>query len=106
MNQFSINNGSHIDDNKTREYIQRNGQIIDVRSPAEFMGGHVVGAKNIPLNEIDLRLYEFEEMDGPFILCCASGNRSGQACEFLLTQGIDCVNGGGWMHLNGVIHNV
>ena len=26
--------------------------IVDVRTPGEFMGGHVAGSINIPLNEI------------------------------------------------------
>jgi phage shock protein E len=40
---------------------------------------------------------DFEEMDGPIILCCLSGGRSGQATGFLQAQGIECYNGGGWM---------
>ena len=33
--------------------------IVDVRSAAEFMGGHVAGSINIPLQEIPKRLAEF-----------------------------------------------
>jgi len=53
--------------------------IVDVRTPGEFMGGHVVGSVNIPLNEIMERLEEIKSMKQPIILCCASGGRSGQA---------------------------
>lgn len=73
--------------------------IVDVRSPMEFMGGNIAGSINIPLQEIPSRLEEMREI-GNLVLCCASGNRSGQAVNFLKSNGIDCENGGGWMELN------
>ncbi len=74
--------------------------IIDVRTPEEFLGGHVAGSINIPLNEIQKRESEILAMDQPIILCCASGGRSGQAAQYLSQKGIDCSNGGGWMEVN------
>jgi rhodanese-related sulfurtransferase len=74
--------------------------IIDVRTPAEFMGGHVAGSINIPLNEVEARLEEIKAIDGEIILCCASGGRSGQAAGFLKNQGVQCENGGGWLEVN------
>ena len=46
--------------------------IVDVRTPAEFMGGHVVGSINIPLQEVPDRVEEFRRMARPLVLCCAS----------------------------------
>ncbi len=74
--------------------------IIDVRTPAEFMGGHVAGSINIPLNEVEARLDEIKSIDGEIILCCASGGRSGQAAGFLKSHGVSCENGGGWLEVN------
>lgn len=74
--------------------------IIDVRSPMEFMGGHVAGSLNIPLSDLRDRIAEIREMPQPILLCCASGNRSGQATAFLRSLGIACENAGGWMELN------
>lgn len=84
------------------EEIIRNGEgtIVDVRTPAEFNGGSVAGATNIPLNEIPQRLDELKKLPSPLVLCCASGNRSGQAAGYLSRQGVDCVNGGSWMDVN------
>ncbi|WP_339654572.1 rhodanese-like domain-containing protein [Flavobacterium frigidarium] len=70
------------------------GTIIDVRSYGEFMGGHVVDSINIALNEVPERLEEIKNLKMPLILCCASGNRSGQAQQLLSQQGIECYNGG------------
>lgn len=87
-----------------REEIIKNnkGSIIDVRTPGEFMGGSVCGAINIPLNEIPVRIDELKEMKAPLIFCCASGNRSGQATDYLSRQGLDCINGGSWLEVNNL----
>jgi phage shock protein E len=74
--------------------------IIDVRTPAEFRGGNVMGSINIPLQEIQERINEIKSLPQPIILCCASGGRSGQATSYLKSFGINCENGGGWMDVN------
>lgn len=74
--------------------------IVDVRTPEEFMSGHVTGSINIPLQEIPQRLEELKKMKAPLVLCCASGNRSGQAQRYLSTLGIECSNGGSWLDVN------
>ena len=73
--------------------------IVDVRSPGEFMGGHVVGSINIPLQQIPNRLEEFKKMKN-IVLCCASGGRSEQATMFLQQNGIECQNAGSWLDVN------
>jgi phage shock protein E len=79
---------------------EKHGTIIDVRSYSEFMGGHVTGSINIPLNEIPQRVEELRTLKGPLVLCCASGNRSGQAQLYLTEQGIESYNGGSWLDVN------
>lgn len=79
---------------------QKQGTIVDVRTPAEFNGGNVVGAINIPLRDLETRLDELKGLSQPLILCCASGGRSGQAQAYLTKQGINCFNGGSWLDVN------
>jgi phage shock protein E len=74
--------------------------IIDVRTPAEFMGGHIPESINIPLHEIQQHIHEIKNMQRPIILCCASGGRSGQATVSLQSNGIECENGGSWLDVN------
>ncbi|MDP4284520.1 MAG: rhodanese-like domain-containing protein [Bacteroidota bacterium] len=74
--------------------------ILDVRTPGEFIGGNVAGSINIPLQEIPQRLNEIKQMLQPIIICCASGNRSGQATQFLKSKGVECDNGGSWIEVN------
>jgi rhodanese-related sulfurtransferase len=79
---------------------EKQGTIIDVRTTSEFMGGNVEGSINIPLQEIQERMDELKILKKPLVLCCASGNRSGQATQFLSQQGIECCNGGSWLDVN------
>lgn len=79
---------------------ENQGTIVDVRSYGEFVGGHVADSLNIVLNEIPQRLEELKNLKMPLILCCASGNRSGQAQQFLSQHGIECYNGGSWLDVN------
>lgn len=79
---------------------EKQGTIVDVRTPEEFMGGHVAGSVNIPLHEVPSRLQELKSLPQPLILCCASGGRSGQAEYYLSSQGISCANAGSWLEVN------
>ena len=56
------------------------GVVIDVCEPAEFAAGHVGGAKNIPLGELESKLAgSVKNKALPLILVCQSGARSGRA---------------------------
>ena len=79
---------------------EKSGTVVDVRTPAEFMGGNVNHSINVPLQEIQQRLNEIKQLKTPLILCCASGGRSAVATQFLSSQGIECINGGSWLNVN------
>jgi rhodanese-related sulfurtransferase len=60
----------------------RKAQLIDVREQREFEGGHILGARNIPLSQLKQRAKELRP-DKPVYLYCQSGSRSIRAAEFL-----------------------
>ena len=75
--------------------------LVDVRSVGEYAMGSVVGAVNIPMEEIPSRMHEFREMSKPLVLFCATGNRSGQVQRFLEANGVENThNAGGWIEVN------
>ncbi len=54
--------------------------VIDVCEPNEFAAGHVGGAKNLPLGELEAKLAGTVKNKAlPLILVCQSGARSGRA---------------------------
>ncbi|MEH7417683.1 rhodanese-like domain-containing protein [Neobacillus drentensis] len=64
----------------------RKAQLIDVREPNEFEGGHILGARNIPMSQMKMRMKEIRQ-DMPVYLYCQSGMRSARAAQFLHRRG-------------------
>jgi rhodanese-related sulfurtransferase/peroxiredoxin len=60
--------------------------VVDVRTRAEFDGGHIVGALHIPVDEIPHRHAEIGRTSG-LLFVCAAGGRSAQAAEFMVSIG-------------------
>ncbi len=64
----------------------RKAQLIDVREANEFDGGHILGARNIPMSQMKMRMQEIRS-DMPVYLYCQSGMRSSRAAQFLHRKG-------------------
>lgn len=62
--------------------------VLDVREPAEYAKGHVLGSKNVPLGDVERRAAEFDKHKAkPVILVCESGSRSARALDALRGRG-------------------
>ena len=86
------------------DLIKRGAIILDVRSKAEYDGGHIKNSINIPVDQLASNLLRLKDKNKPVITCCASGMRSGTAKTILVNNGYtDVHNGGGWGSLNGKI---
>ncbi len=54
--------------------------VIDVCEPDEFARGHVVGAKNLPLGELEAKLSQVaKNKSNPVVMVCQVGARSARA---------------------------
>lgn len=60
--------------------------ILDVREPAEFAFGHIPGAVNISLGELEKRMGEIDGGNELYVIC-STGNRSDFAAQQLSVQG-------------------
>lgn len=69
----------------------RKAQLIDVREPNEFKGGHILGARNIPVTQLKQRLQEVRP-DKPVYLYCQNGTRSARAANILHKKGYKDLN--------------
>ena len=78
------------------EALQQGAVILDVRTKAEFLQGHIAGSKNIPLNEIKLKADIIRQWNKPVVTVCRSGSRSAMAKTILKSAGIEVYNGGAW----------
>ncbi len=79
-----------------KKYKTNDVLVIDVRKKSEFDSEHVIGAINVPLNEINQHLSQFPK-DKPFVLHCAGGYRSMVAASILKQRGwedfVDVIGG-------------
>ncbi len=62
--------------------------IVDIRTSSEFDGGHIKGAKNLPLNDLSKSVDGITaHKDKPVLIYCNSGNSAGRAIKILRHAG-------------------
>ncbi len=86
--------GAPISPDEGRVLVEKKGALLlDVRTREEFAAGHVTGAVNIPVQELDARLKELpEKKDQPIVVYCRSGARSAKAAKLLQQAGYTSVH--------------
>ncbi len=81
------------------ELVQLQGsgvRVVDVRTPSEYASGHIPGALNVPLDQVQ-QVASTWSKDGAVAVYCATGARSASAAAYLAGQGFtkvyDLANG-------------
>ena len=87
--QGAVNAG--LDPNAAVQLMNREKAVlIDVCEPGEYAAGHIAGARNIPLGELETKLAGAVKNKAlPLILVCQSGARSGRALATAKKLGFD-----------------
>jgi len=67
---------------------RENALVLDVRDAAGYAAGHILGARNLPLAELDKRAGELDKYKSkPVIVSCDTGNVSTRAVGLLKARG-------------------
>jgi len=103
MSLFNWFGSSGKDSDTIKEYLDKEAVVLDVRTPIEFNEDHVKGSINIPLQVLEGRLHEVQDLNKPIVAVCRSGARSGNAAIYLKRQGLDVINGGPWQNVAAVL---
>lgn len=74
-----------------KEALEGGGYILDTRTDAEYVYGHIDGAIHIPVDSLRAHIDEIPR-DKPVYVYCHSGLRSYIACRILSQNGIECFN--------------
>ena len=88
---------SSVAPQELREGMAAHGRLIDVRSSAEFATGHIPGAVNVPMEQVEARTADIG--DGTVVLICEAGTRAQIVAGWLTArQPVSVLAGGtaGW----------
>ena len=66
---------------------REDAMVVDVREPAEYGAGHILGAKNVPLSRVGDAGELAKRKEKPLIVYCDSGERASKALAILKKQG-------------------
>lgn len=84
--------GAGISANEAIALHNKGALVLDVRGAEEFAGGHIVNARNVPLDTLSNNLDSIKKYrEKPVIVCCESGAQSAQAIKLLKAQGYTTV---------------
>jgi rhodanese-related sulfurtransferase len=62
--------------------------VVDLRPVADFAKGHILGARSIPLADVEKRAAELDKYKAkPVIVYCSAGNSSGASVALLRRNG-------------------
>lgn len=89
---FMFMKGGDVTSAEARRLVQAGARLVDVRTPGEFAAGHIEGAVNIPVQELDARMSELQPKDAAVVVYCRSGKRSGNAARMLKSAGFAVVH--------------
>ena len=74
---------------RLKQLVKEGWKVIDVRTPAEYAGGHIEGAELVPMQDVP------SLTEGKYLVYCRSGARSGSAAAYLESKGLEAMNIGG-----------
>jgi phage shock protein E len=84
----ALKRASFVSVEAARKHLAEGALVIDVRSPREFLAGHIPQAVNIPLEDLNEVLPQrLPEKNRVILLHCLSGTRSGMAKRQLRALG-------------------
>ena len=84
--------GPTISGDEAKSLVKQGALLLDVRTTGEFAGGHVEGAVNIPVEELEAKLHAVPaKKDQTIVVYCQSGRRSSTARQILEKAGFSKV---------------
>lgn len=91
MFNFTSSTPSATPEDVSKKIQSESVAFIDVRSQAEYRGGHAKGVQNIPLETLEENTESLKSFTEVYVIC-QSGGRSSRAVDFLLTQNVNAIN--------------
>ena len=85
---------THVEPQEAVRLINNDAVVLDIRSPEAFAKGHIVNARNIPLDELDANQEKINKLASkPILAVCDAGMSSTRAVNTLRKSGLESVYG-------------
>src|SRR5688500_14868650 len=85
--------GSRVDTLAATRLMNADAVVLDIREPAQYQAGHILGARNTPLAGLEKSAADLSRFKNrAVIVYCADGRRSGRALEILRRAGFGQVS--------------
>lgn len=90
---FAGAGGPTISSDEAKAQVKQGALLLDVRTTGEFGGGHLEGAVNIPVEQLEAKMASVPaKKDQPIVVYCHSGRRSAAAKQMLEKAGFQKVS--------------
>ncbi len=91
---FSFFNNSKTNSVNVNDLDELLGKInlVDIREPYEYKGGHLPTAKNIPMDIFLAEPDKYLNKEKDYYIICQSGARSSRAYKILKDKGFNVIN--------------
>ncbi len=86
----SLPAAGNVSNSDAQALVDKGVRIVDVRTVAEFEGGHIPGAENVPLDQFEASMGSWDPAK-PVFVYCATGSRSVEAMRILSAAGFSTV---------------
>ena len=85
---------THIEPQEAVRLINGDAVVIDLRSAEAFSRGHIVNARNIPIDDLDANRGKIDKLRSkPILAVCDAGMTSRRAVDSLRKAGVESVYG-------------
>lgn len=85
---------THVEPQAAVALINNDAVVVDLRSSEAFARGHIVNARNIPMDELDANIERLTKLGSkPILAVCDAGVTSNRAIDNLRKSGMESVYG-------------
>jgi len=77
---------ANVDAAQAQKAIEAGAQVVDVRTAGEYQMGHIPGAVNAPVDQLEAAAQSWDR-EATYVVYCATGSRSATAVETMRALG-------------------
>jgi rhodanese-related sulfurtransferase len=81
---------ANVDEAGVTAAANQGATVVDVRTPGEFQLGHIPGAVNVPVDQLQAQAQTWDK-NATYVVYCATGQRSAIAVDLMKSMGFTSI---------------